>query len=101
VSAGEVVAGNVGAKERFEYTVIGDPVNEASRLSDAAKQGHPRLLASGRAIGRAAPDEAGHWELDGELTLPGRSRPTVLARPVEAVETQLDGLRRREASGRS
>ena len=32
VSAGEAVAGNIGAEERFEYTVIGGPVNEASRL---------------------------------------------------------------------
>jgi adenylate cyclase len=35
VSAGEVVAGNVGAAERFEYTVIGDPVNEAARLTES------------------------------------------------------------------
>ncbi len=38
VSAGEVVAGNVGAAERFEYTVIGDPVNEAARLTEVAKR---------------------------------------------------------------
>jgi adenylate cyclase len=31
VAAGQVVAGNVGAKERFEYIVIGEPVNEAAR----------------------------------------------------------------------
>ena len=30
VAAGQVVAGNVGARKRFEYTVIGEPVNEAA-----------------------------------------------------------------------
>ena len=37
VAAGQVVAGNVGARERFEYTVIGEPVNEAARLSELAR----------------------------------------------------------------
>lgn len=37
VSSGTVLAGNVGAEERFEYTVIGDPVNEAARLTELAK----------------------------------------------------------------
>jgi class 3 adenylate cyclase len=38
VSAGDVVAGNIGAADRYEYTVIGDPVNEAARLADLAKR---------------------------------------------------------------
>jgi len=40
VAAGNVVAGNVGARERFEYTVIGEPVNEAARLCELAKTSH-------------------------------------------------------------
>ncbi len=40
VAAGQVVAGN-GAHERFEYTVIGEPVNEAARLCELAKSYEP------------------------------------------------------------
>ena len=50
VSAGTAVAGNVGSESRFEYTVIGDPVNEAARLCDLAKQRPERLLASETAL---------------------------------------------------
>ena len=32
-----VTAGNLGNDTRYEYTVIGDTVNEAARLSDLAK----------------------------------------------------------------
>ena len=46
MAAGQVVAGNVGAKERFEYTVIGEPVNEAARLCELAKEVPGRLVAS-------------------------------------------------------
>ena len=78
VSAGEVVAGNVGAAERFEYTVIGDPVNEAARLTELAKQRDGRLLAS-EAVVRRAGEEAGHWSLDGSVELRGRPEPTRVA----------------------
>jgi adenylate cyclase len=79
VSAGDAVAGNVGAEERFEYTVIGDPVNEASRLSDLAKQDPQRVLASDAAIERATPDEAARWALGEATVLRGREEPTRIA----------------------
>lgn len=49
VSAGPVFAGNIGAEHRYEYTVIGDPVNEAARLADLAKTSERRILCSSAA----------------------------------------------------
>jgi class 3 adenylate cyclase len=42
VAAGSLVHGNIGSRERMEYTVIGEPVNLAARLEAAA--GPDRLL---------------------------------------------------------
>jgi class 3 adenylate cyclase len=81
ISAGSVFAGNIGAENRYEYTVIGDPVNEAARLADHAKGRESRILASGSAITRADPSERRHWVLKGSTVLRGRSTPTALAEP--------------------
>ena len=83
ISYGPVVAGNVGEESRFEYTVIGDPVNEAARLSELAKSRPGMLLASAAAVEAAGEAEAGRWELGEEVELRGRSRPTTLATPGE------------------
>ncbi|MFJ1767300.1 adenylate/guanylate cyclase domain-containing protein [Amycolatopsis sp. NPDC088138] len=79
VATGDAVAGNVGDPHRFEYTVIGDPVNEAARLTELAKNADGRLLASWAAVESAATDEAACWQASEDVTLRGRTRPTTLA----------------------
>jgi adenylate cyclase len=91
VSAGEAVAGNIGAAERFEYTVIGDPVNEASRLTELAKRHPGRVLASAAALERAGEDERRCWELGEDGELRGRGEPTRVAAP--ASEASVGGSR--------
>ena len=81
ISAGPAVAGNVGAEDRFEYTVIGDPVNEAARLTEEAKKVDGRVVASMRAVDAASPKEAKHWQPLHEVMLRGRTEPTMLAVP--------------------
>lgn len=82
VAAGQVVAGYIGAKERFEYTVIGEPVNEAARLCELAKPEPGRLLASSATVNAAGEDERVHWSLGESVTLRGHDQPTRLAAPV-------------------
>lgn len=80
VSAGTVVAGNIGEERRFEYTVIGDPVNEAARLTELAKDAPGRVLASSAILDQANEGEREEWELDGSVELRGRKRPTQVAK---------------------
>ncbi|MEV4241430.1 MULTISPECIES: adenylate/guanylate cyclase domain-containing protein [unclassified Nocardia] len=81
VSAGLAVAGNIGAANRFEYTVIGDPVNEASRLTELAKDQPGRVLTSGSALYFADESEQEFWLTGEEVQLRGRRRKTMLAWP--------------------
>jgi class 3 adenylate cyclase len=81
VSAGPVFAGNIGAENRYEYTVVGDAVNEAARLADVAKTTDGRILCSGAAIERADATEGQHWASRGSVVLRGRSEPTAISQP--------------------
>ncbi|MBT0566378.1 adenylate/guanylate cyclase domain-containing protein [Williamsia sp. CHRR-6] len=98
VSAGTVFAGHIGAETRYEYTVIGDPVNECARLAEVAKRTASTVLASGAAMIEQAPeltaldaadaqgerggtDEYWEWVSLGTITLRGRSAETEIFAP--------------------
>ncbi len=85
VSAGRAIAGHIGAQARFEYTVIGDPVNEAARLTELAKLEAGHVLASAIAVSGALDAEALCWDVGEIVELRGRVAPTQLARPVKLV----------------
>ena len=82
VSAGHVFAGNIGAQNRYEYTVVGDPVNEAARLAELAKTSDRRILCSAAAIERANTAERQQWASHGSIVLRGRPEATNVSAPI-------------------
>ncbi|MCB0933334.1 MAG: adenylate/guanylate cyclase domain-containing protein [Mycobacterium sp.] len=90
VAAGRAIAGHIGAQARFEYTVIGDPVNEAARLTELAKLEEGHVLASAITVSGASDAEALCWSVGEIVELRGRTAPTQLARPVNLAVREED-----------
>jgi adenylate cyclase len=64
ISTGDVVVGNLGGENRFDYSVIGDTVNFASRLEGLTRHFKVHLLVS-----RQTYSEAGEGYIGRELGL--------------------------------
>ncbi|MFC8046502.1 adenylate/guanylate cyclase domain-containing protein [Nocardia sp. NPDC057353] len=76
VARGLVFAGDVGADTRLEFTVIGDAVNRAARLTSEAKRVPRRVLVSADVIEAAAGAERTHWVHLADIQLRGMGEPT-------------------------
>ena len=55
IAFGQVTYGNVGSRERLDFTVIGQPANIAARLADYGKSAGERIVITGD-LARGAPD---------------------------------------------
>ncbi len=74
INSGDVIVGNIGGVKRFDYTVLGDDVNLASRLEGANKEYATNIMI-GESTYRLVKDKFHTRELD-VIRVKGKSEPT-------------------------
>jgi adenylate cyclase len=80
LNSGEALVGNIGSQRRFNYTVMGDTVNLASRLEGANKHFATTIIASQATVSLCA--RAFFWrELD-TVRVRGRVQPVRIFEPL-------------------
>ena len=82
IHSGDAIVGNLGSDRLFDYTVVGDTVNLASRLEGANKQFATRIMVSEATLQRTAGEFLSR-EL-GLIEVKGKSQPVRIYELVSA-----------------
>ena len=102
INTGEVAAGNMGSDKKFQYTVMGDAVNQAARFEPANKPFDTHIMIGGKTYEMAK--EKIEARFLANMIVKGKTEPVpcyeLLAKKGELPETKANVVRLFEAGWR-
>ena len=92
ISTGQAVVGNIGSKERMQYTAIGDTINTAARIEDLCKEFDADILVD-EATYKEAKDVFSAEKM-GQVKVKGKDNPVIIYKIIDRKDRSLQDLER-------
>lgn len=95
VNSGDMVVGNMGSNQRFNYTVMGDAVNTGSRFEGLTKK-YGIITIVGESTRKAITDKKILFRRIDVMTVKGKSDPTTIYEPLRAGDSMREFVQKYE-----